>query len=236
MIQPLGLLANSDKQVINIASWAVEPREPGLPRPFIIGVAGTAMNAGKSTSAAHLIKGLARAGLKVSAAKLTGTGAGGDRWLMQDAGAHEVVDFTDAGYSSTYQTTTQELEEIQSTLIKHLIHGGAEAIVLEIADGLFQQETAALLESEKFKNQLDAVLFAAGDAMGASGGVAWLRQRNIPVVAVSGCLSSSPLAASEAEKMTGLPVLGLDDLASADISSQFIEQYGDYSPTRLVAN
>ena len=45
--------------------------------PVLI-VAGTAMNAGKTTAAARLIKGLQRAGLRVGAAKVTGTGAGGD--------------------------------------------------------------------------------------------------------------------------------------------------------------
>ena len=236
LIRPLGLLADSNNQVVNIADWAVECREAAIPRPLVIGVVGTSMNAGKSTSAAYLIKGLTRAGIKVGAAKLTGTGAGGDRWLMTDAGAHEVVDFTDAGYASTYKSTLQELEEIHSTLIRHLAYGGAETIVLEIADGLFQQETAALLNSDRFKHQLDAVLFAAGDAMGACGGVAWLHQRNIPVVAISGCLSSSPLAAREAEKMTGLPVLGLTDLASANVSSQFLEQYENDTSSKVAAS
>ena len=62
------------------------------------------MNSGKTTTAAHLIKGLVQAGLKVGAAKLTGTGAVGDIWLMQDAGANLVLDFTDTGFPSTYRS------------------------------------------------------------------------------------------------------------------------------------
>jgi len=211
-----------------MADWALPSAEAKQPRPFVITVVGTAMNAGKTTTAAHLIKGLSRSGMKVGAAKLTGTGAGGDRWLMSDAGAMEVVDFTDAGFASTYRTATlPQLERIQSQLMAHLRNIGSEAIVLEIADGLFQQETAMLLESPLFKANIDAVIFAAGDAMGACGGADWLHQRNLPVVALSGCVSASPLAAREAQHITGLPVLGLDELSAADITVQLFERCGE---------
>lgn len=228
VIQPIGLLGDAAGRPINIAAWALPAAPLQYPRPFVVAVAGTSMNAGKTTSAAYLIKGLARSGLKVGAAKITGTGAGGDRWLMKDAGALEVVDFTDAGFASTYRASLAEVEEIQARLIAHLRNSGAEAIVLEIADGLFQCETAALLNSRRFQENIDAVIFAAGDAMGASGGVEWLRQRKLPVVAVSGCVSASPLAAREAAAATGLPVLGLEELAAPDIAVQLFERCTDW--------
>ncbi len=103
LIQPLGLVGDAQGKPLNMADWALDEVAVKRPRPFVIVVVGTSMNAGKTTSAAYLIKGMSRSGMKVGAAKLTGTGAGGDRWLMQDAGAFEVVDFTDAGYASTYQ-------------------------------------------------------------------------------------------------------------------------------------
>jgi hypothetical protein len=43
--------------------------------------------------------------------------------------------------------------------------------------------------------------------MGASGGVAWLRERGLPVLALSGVLTSSPLAIREVQEAVGLPVL-----------------------------
>lgn len=226
-IQPLGLLGDAEGKPINMADWTVPKCEVKRPRPFVITVVGTAMNAGKTTTAAHLIKGLSRSGMKVGGAKLTGTGAGGDRWLMTDAGALEVVDFTDAGFASTYRASLAQLEQIHSHLMGHLQNLGTEAIVLEIADGLFQQETAMLLESPLFKNSVDAIVFAAGDAMGANGGAEWLRQRNLPIVALSGCVSASPLAAREAQHVTGLPMLNLNELSSPNIAVQMFELCGE---------
>ncbi len=226
-IQPLGLLGDAKGNPVNMIDWAISPPPSNATRPFVVAVVGTAMNAGKTTAAAHLILGIQRSGMKVGGAKLTGTGAGGDRWLMTDAGATDVVDFTDVGFASTYLATLAELEQIQFKLMAHLSHQGAEAIVLEIADGLFQRETAMLLESSFFKDNVDALVFAAGDAMGACGGVDWLRQRDLPLIALSGCLSASPLATREAHHYTGLPVLGLDDLSSPDISIQLLEYCGE---------
>lgn len=224
LIQPLGLLADGEGQVINMRDWALPHVETKAAQPLIIAVAGTSMNAGKTTTAAHLIKGLARSGIPVGAAKITGTGAGGDRWLMADAGAIEVVDFTDAGYASTYHVPLPRLEQIQSLLVGHLRSLGAEIIVLEIADGLFQQETNMLLASSCFRDNVDAMIFAAGDAMGASGGVAWLRQHDLPIVALSGCLSSSPLASREAAQASGLPVVGPEELGTPGFAAQLFAQ------------
>lgn len=225
-IQPIGLLGDADGRVINIADWAIVPGELKQSRPLIVAVVGTTMNAGKTTTAAHLICGMTRYGMRVGGAKLTGTGAGGDRWLMLDAGAAEAVDFTDAGFASTYLASIAELERIQAVITAHLHQQGVEAIVVEIADGLFQRETAMLLESPLFRANVDAVVFAADDAMGACGGVEWLRQRALPVVAISGCMSASPLAAREAHQITGLPVLGLDDLSSPDVVMRLFNACG----------
>ncbi|MEW5757247.1 MAG: DUF1611 domain-containing protein [Pseudomonadota bacterium] len=234
-IQPLGLLGDANGMPINIADWGIDPPEAKHSQPLVLAVVGTAMNAGKTTTAAHLIKGLSRAGMKVGGAKLTGTGAGGDRWLMSDSGAIDVVDFTDAGFASTYRASLAQLECIQSRLMSHLRNQGVEAIVMEIADGLFQRETAMLLESPPFKSSVNAVIFAAGDAMGACSGAEWLRQRGLPLLALSGCLSASPLASREAEAVTGLPVLGLDALSSPDIAVQLFERHGELTaPTSKV--
>lgn len=226
-IEPIGLLGDEDGNVVNIADWAIVPGELTSPRPWVIAVAGTAMNAGKTTTAANLICGLTRYGMRVGGAKLTGTGAGGDRWLMLDAGATDAVDFTDAGFASTYLASLAELEQIQAAITSHLHQQGVEVIVMEIADGLFQRETAMLLESPLFKANVDAIVFAAGDAMGACGGVEWLNQRSLPVVALSGCMSASPLAAREAQQITGLPVFGLDDLSSPEITMRLLSLSGD---------
>ena len=227
-ITPLGLLGDARGLPINLADHALEPAYPVSTLPMTIAAVGTSMNAGKTTTAAYLIRGLVNSGLKVGAAKLTGTGSGCDTWLMGDAGADLVLDFTDAGYASTHRVPLKELEDIVTTLTAHLQRAGVDAIVLEVADGLFQKETAALLCSPVFRQAINGIIFAAGDAMGAATGVNWLCDHDLPVVAVSGKLTAAPLVVREAQGATGLPVMGLEQLSDpgvADTLTEYLESH-----------
>ena len=60
------------------------------------------MNAGKTTTNRYLVHSLNRLGARPGATKVTGTGSGNDYWVMLDAGAHQMLDFTDVGLASTY--------------------------------------------------------------------------------------------------------------------------------------
>ncbi len=220
-IKPVGIIGDDLGRPLNIRDWAIEATEIPETLPEIYVVVGTSMNAGKTTTAAHLIKGLTRSGKKVGAAKLTGTGAGLDVWLMKDSGVHKVIDFTDAGHVSTFCLPIDTLERIYETLLADLCDADVDCIVFEIADGLIQPETAALLNSEKFSRLIDHIIFAAQDAMGAKAGVDWLRNHQLPVKAVSGALTASPMAAEEARKIMDLPVLDLDMLSSSEIEHVF---------------
>lgn len=94
---------------------------------------------------------------------------------------------------------------------------GAEVAVLEVADGLLQRETAMLVGSPLFAQRSDALLFAAGDAMRAANGVRELQARGLPVAAVTGLLTRSPLARREAALATALSVLSPAELARPGI-------------------
>ena len=231
VIVPVGLLADVNGQRINLSGAAVAKPSHPRPLPYTVAVVGTAMNAGKTTTAANLIHGLTSAGLKVGAAKVTGTGSGKDIWFMGDAGARLALDFTDAGFPSTFRTTAAEVEGILATLTGHLAKAGMDVIVLEVADGLYQAETAALLDSPVFARTVNDVIFAAGDAMGAAAGVEWLRRKGLPVSAVSGLLTASPLAITEAANATGLPVFDKKMLRDAAIATEL----GLYSRIALSA-
>ncbi len=206
-ILPLGLLANAQGERMNLNDWAIKPATSKQPKPFTTVVLGTSMNAGKTTTAAGIILALKKQGLKVAAAKVTGTGAGGDRWKMVDAGADLVLDFTDAGLTSTFGVSQQQLETTFSCLIDNASAITPDVIVLEVADGLYQKETAALISSEIFKSTVDEVVFAAGEALGAKKGVMILNRESYSVCAVSGAINASPLAKREAEEVLDLPIL-----------------------------
>ncbi len=222
-ITPIGILADSDGKVMNLTDWKLSDIDFVGARPLTVAVLGTTMNSGKTTSITNFIRGLVASGKKVGAAKVTGTGAGKDGWLMNDAGASPTYDFTDAGYVSTYKLSLDKVEEIFSILTGHLAHAGVDIIVLEIADGIFQNETAALLSSPLFKASVDHILFAARDSAGAVGGVDLIRRQGLNVLAVSGVLTSSPLATGEAEKFTVAPVIHTSQLCDPDVCISLLQ-------------
>lgn len=227
-ITPIGLLATAEGRRINLRDFAIEPLTRFIaPHPPTVAVVGTGMDSGKTQSAAYLVKGLIGAGLRVGYAKVTGTGAGGDTWLLKDAGASPVLDFTDAGMATTYMAAHGEIEAMLMTLVAHIARDGVDAIVLEIADGVLQRETAALLMSPVFARTVDGILLAAQDSMGASAGVNWLTaQQSVPVLALSGILSAAPLQAREANLALGLEVHDRENLATPSVARNLIGRAG----------
>lgn len=218
-ITPIGLLADAAGKTLNLRDFHLPAVAPAPGRAKIFAVAGTTMDSGKTTAAAFLIKGLTRGGARVAGIKVTGTGSSNDTALMLDAGAVGVFDFVDAGHVSTYRVPTKEIERIFRHLVDHAQHADVDYIVVEIADGPLQAETAALLSADSFSESIRGVIFCATDAMGAMAGVEWLERRGVPVLAVSGLLTTAPLAAAEANAATKLPILSRDDLARADIAA-----------------
>jgi hypothetical protein len=211
-LRPLGLLLDPQGQRVNLARTSLPPGSAEDPRPLTLASLGTSMNAGKTTSAAHLIHGLKRAGLRVGGAKITGTGSGNDPGLLRDAGADWVLDFTHCGHASTFGLGLEELLNILYTVQAQMQAKAVDVLVLEVADGLLQQETALLLRSEKFRRRVDGCIFSSGEAMGAIAGADWLRSQNLPLLALSGAMTRSPLSSAEAARATGIKTLGLEDL------------------------
>lgn len=218
-ITPLGMIADRQGNRLNLKSFALSRAVTIENRPLVLAVAGTAMNAGKTTACAMLVKGLVRRGYQVAAAKMTGTGAGADYRALVDAGADPVFDFVDAGYVSTYRVDDHDLLDIVMVLGGHMAAARPDVIVVEIADGLLQQETSRLFVTRPFVDWVDGVIFAANDALGAQAGVAWLEARQVPVIGVTGVLTSSPLARREAEASCGLPVYQTRALARTTVAA-----------------
>ncbi len=216
-IAPIGLLADAEGRPLSLRRFApLGETGAGKPAavPFTVAVVGTGMNAGKTTTAAALVRGYRRLGRRVAAVKATGTGSGGDRFALLDAGAQPVYDFTDLGLPSTCGLGGDELEEVFLRLWHAAAAAGAERLVVEVADGLLFKDTAALLQGEPFRRRVDAVVLAAGDSMGAVGAVRWLEAAGLGPVLVSGRIACSPLAMEEAVRALGRPVETPETLAS----------------------
>lgn len=226
-LQPLGLLADAAGRRLNLADFC-NPNHGGAAalavRPTTIASLGTSMNAGKTTSAAYLVRGLTRAGLRVGAAKVTGTGSGNDPCLLRDAGAALVLDFTDFGHASTARLELGALLSVLDRVQAAMAQAGMQALVMEVADGLLQRETAMLLRAPHFAQRVDACLFSSGEAMGAVAGLHWLQQQRLPVLALAGAMTRSPLARAEAEAATGLPALGLTELGDPGTALRLLRE------------
>lgn len=211
-LKPIGLLTDAENEVINIASYALPERTE--PKDLtVIGVVGASMNAGKTTATASLAHGLCKAGYKVAGIKATGTGAYGDYNAMIDAGLDYVADFTDVGMPTTYLQPIEKIETGLSSLLANAKNAGVDIAVVELADGIYQKETAQLIESsELIDDVFDGILFASGDAVSVVGGVEHLRNNGFEPLAVSGKVSLSPLATREATNQTGVEIYKREEL------------------------
>lgn len=229
---PLGLLANASGKAINLADYALEKvtRPDGLK---VVGVVGASMNSGKTTAVAGLAHGLSRAGYQVAAIKATGTGAFGDFNAFVDTGARYVADFTDAGMVSTYRQPLARIEAGLDTLLAHAKRDGCDIAVVELADGVFQKETADLLKKPQVRSGFAGMVFAAPDALAAAGGCAALRAMGVEPAALTGMVSCSPLGAAEAEAATGVQVVtrsALCDPAQANaLVAQMLARRGSHA-------
>lgn len=218
----LGAVQDHNGNRMNLRQFGSQAK-PGTVSVPVIAVCGTSMNSGKTYTVASLVKAYAMAGHTVAAIKVTGTGAGGDLWTYTDSGAHFVRDFTDAGFATTYRIPIKAIFDGMQRLTSEAVAARASVIILEIADGLLQQETARLLKIPQFKQMLSGVVFAASDAFGAAAGVDCLRRAGYSVQAVSGRLTQSPLAMREAGAILDVPCMTATDFQSRDILDQLSE-------------
>lgn len=222
-IEPVGLLAR-DGRVLNVADGALPAvAAAGRTVPTIL-VAGTAMNAGKTTTVASLVHGLTAAGRRVGACKITGTGSGGDRHSFTDAGAAEVLDFTDLGLVSTFRVSLPQLVRTATTMHGHLVARGVDVIVMEVADGLLAAETAAVVDAPPVRALVDGAVFAAADAVGALLGVHLMRERRLRLLGVSGLITASPLAVREAQQELDLPIYGPAELSDPEVARSILRR------------
>lgn len=228
----LGALGDASGGPLHLRDFALLPT-PSAGQPRVIGVCGTSMDVGKTHTAMSLIVGLRQQQRRVAAIKLTGTATGRDLWIMLDAGACTALDFVDGGYPSTYLCTLEELLILYRLLLSHAAAHGADWVVVEIADGLLQRETAALLQSPSFTATVDAWVLAASDSLGAVGAVGTLRGWGLEPVAISGLVSMSPLSIREAETATGVVCLTAKGLQRGDLNERLMGTVHDPAPIAL---
>lgn len=184
---------------------------------------GASMDSGKTTTAAYLVRGLKKAGMKVGFIKLTGTVYTKDKDLVYDNGADKVVDFGDLGFPSTYMCSEEELLNLYESLLSEVGSQKLDYVVVEIADGVYQRETEMLLRNSKLILGVDAVVFSAGDSLAAIQGIKALEDMHIKPTALCGLFTASPLLIKEVQAKTTIPILTVENMAEGKCL-QYLEE------------
>jgi hypothetical protein len=205
VIEWLGRLADADGTPLELAQFPLASRAPrGARRATTILSLGASMNSGKTTTAAQMIRSLTVAGHRVAAAKITGTACRKDPNFLFDAGALAVLDFTHAGWPSTAGCSLEELRAVTTHIRAALEALDPEFVVIEIADGIVQRETALLLADDAFRASIDGVTFAGPDALSCEAGVRRLRELGYRVIGAAGMVANGVLGIAEVEMASGV--------------------------------
>ena len=188
----------------HIKDHAVPPAdtlESGVP---VIYVAGTCMNAGKTVAATELVRGLARAGLKVAAAKLTGVSLMRDALSMVDAGAIAALTFNDVGIASTHPGITVATAK---GIFNRLAAAKPDVIVAELGDGILGEYGVqdVLLDAELTRVGA-AYVMAAPDPVACWGATELMREQfGLPITVITGPATDNEVGQVYIQTGLGLP-------------------------------
>ena len=216
----VGYATNTEGKVINtkyMNKSEVTFNPKTIRTPKIILSIGASMDSGKTTTAGYLCRGIMLAKKKVAFIKLTGTVMSKDKSFVRDCGAKIALDFSNAGFPSTYLCDEQEMLNLYEYLLQMTEVIDPDYIVMEIADGLFQRETAMLLRHKAFMSTISGVMFSCGDSLSAMHGIKLLEDLNQNILGICGLFTISPLLVSEVQEESHYPVFTLSDLSSPKI-------------------
>lgn len=220
-VELIGYCCDTSGQVINTKFYQKKrtPFTAVVPEGMkIILSIGSTMDSGKTTTAAHVARGLKATGKKVGFIKLTGTAYTKDRDYVHDCGADEVGDFSDFGFPSTFMCEKPEILDLYQSLLDQMHTKGVELLVMEIADGIWQRETEYLLKDTSFMSTIHSVVFSCGDSLSAIQGVKSLAEMGISPRLISGRFTMSPLLITETKNHIPLPVLTIDEIMTGEFN------------------
>jgi hypothetical protein len=191
----------------HIRDHAVPPAETLQCDVPVVYVAGTCMNAGKTVAATELVRGLARAGYRVAALKLTGVSLMRDALSMQDAGAVAALTFNDAGAASTHAGMTVP---VARGLLNRLVDPrGArpDVIVAELGDGILgEYGVQDILRAPDLMSLGAAYVMAAPDPVACWGALELMRgEFNLPITAITGPATDNEVGRRFIANELGLP-------------------------------
>jgi hypothetical protein len=170
----------------------------------VIYVAGTCMNAGKTVAATELVRGLARSGLRVAAAKLTGVSLMRDALSMLDAGAVAALTFNDVGIASTHAGITVTTAK---GIFNRLSAAKPDVIVAELGDGILgEYGVQDILRDPELMRAGAAYIMAAPDPVACWGAAELMKNEfSLPITAITGPATDNEVGLSYILTGLGLP-------------------------------
>ena len=188
----------------HIRDRAVPPSDVLESRVPVVYIAGTCMNSGKTVAATELVRGLARSGLRVAGAKLTGVSLMRDALSMLDAGAVAALTFNDVGIASTHAGVTVTTAK---GIFNRLAAAKPDVIVAELGDGILgEYGVQDILHDTELMSVGAAYVMAAPDPV-ACWGAAELMQREfaLPITAITGPATDNEVGQVYITGALGLP-------------------------------
>ncbi|MFY9558152.1 MAG: hypothetical protein WAV47_25860 [Blastocatellia bacterium] len=193
----------SGSRILNIAEGAVEPRQTLDCQAPLVLVAGTCMNSGKTYAATEIIKHLTRAGHRVAAAKLAGVACLRDTLNMKDHGAIDTMSFLECGFPST--VGLDDLAPMAKGVISKLAESEPDCIVIELGDGILGgYGVDTIFNDSELLKATAAIVFCAGDFVGAWGGRELLANHGVKIDVISGPVADSQMGAAFVKRELGL--------------------------------
>lgn len=203
-VEVLGLAANEEGWIQNIADVALPLRETLGPTAPLVVIAGACMNSGKTYAATEIIQLGTRAGLRVAAAKLSGIACLRDTLNMADHGAIATASFLDCGLPST--VGANDLAPVAKAIIARLNESAPDLIVLELGDGILGgYSVESIFEDLELREAMSALIFCASDYVAAWGGIELFRRRGMKVDLVAGSVTDSKMGEEYIEREFNVP-------------------------------
>jgi hypothetical protein len=188
----------------HIKDHAVPPADTLESTVPVVYVAGTCMNAGKTVAATELVRGLARSGRRVAAAKLTGVSLMRDALSMVDAGAIAALTFNDVGIASTHAGVTVTTAK---GIFNRLAAAKPDVIVAELGDGILgEYGVQDILRDAELMRVGAAYVMAAPDPVACWGATELMRnQFGLPITVITGPATDNEVGQVYIQTGLGLP-------------------------------
>lgn len=202
-LEVVGMVAGANGKPLSIRDNAIPPAQELEVSAFVVFVAGTCMNSGKTVAAAEIVKQAKYSGLRVCGAKLTGVACLRDTLQMEDHGACATASFLDCGLPST--AGAGDLAPYARSILNHLGVFSPDVIVVELGDGIVGgYGVDSILADAGIRSKIGSFVFCASDYVGLIGGISVLEEYGIGIDVVAGSVTDSKMGENFIEENYGL--------------------------------